>query len=366
MRHFHRFLSCLALFIFTALFIVSCNNAPSTTTSSGTASSDAAAQTLNIYNWSTYIAPESLEAFQKQFNVKIKYDTFESNDALYAKLKPGNPGYDVIFPADYMVKRMKDEGMLETLNLAKIPNLKNLDPKFANPAYDAGNQHSAAYQWGTLGIGYNSEKTKKTPDSWGAMFDSQYQGRVAWLDDVRYTLGAVLIYLGFDPNTTNPDEILKAKNTLIAKKGMISAFAPDTGQNLLNQGEVDLTFEYSGDIFQVMEENKALNYAIPKEGTIVWVDNMAIPKGAPHQDLANEFINFILEPKVGAQISNFIHYGSPNKTAVDQKLIAEADLKNPSIYPSPEVFKKLKVLKDVGENIKLYDAAWTEVKVGVS
>jgi spermidine/putrescine transport system substrate-binding protein len=362
MRHFRQIFSCIALCLATALLVISCNNAPpNTATSAGTAG-----QTLNIYNWSTYIAPEVLEAFQTQFNVKIKYDNFESNDALYAKLKPGNPGYDVIFPADYMVKRMSGEGMLTPLNLTKIPNLKHLDPKFANPNYDPGNKHSAAYQWGTLGIGYNSEKVKKAPDSWGTMFDSQYQGRVAWLDDVRYTLGAVLIYLGFDPNTTNPAEIVKAKETLVAKKNMISAFAPDTGQNLLNQGEVDLTFEYSGDIFQVMEENKTLKYSIPKEGTIVWVDNMAIPKDAPHKELAEEFINFILDPKIGAQISNFIHYGSPNKTAVDQKLIVETDLKNPSIYPPPEVFKKLQVLKDVGDKIKLYDQAWTEVKVGVS
>jgi spermidine/putrescine transport system substrate-binding protein len=365
MHHFRRLLGWVAVSIFTALLIISCSSSPDNKSANSGGAVGGAEQTLNIYNWSTYIAPEAIEEFQKKFNVKVKYDTFESNDALYAKLKPGNPGYDVIFPADYMVKRMKNEGMLETLDLAKIPNLKNLDPKFSNPVYDPGNKHSAAYQWGTLGIGYNTEKVKKTPDSWGTMFDSQYQGRVAWLDDVRYTLGTVLIYLGFDPNTTNPAEIAKAKDTLITQKKMISAFVPDTGQNLLNQGEVDLTFEYSGDIFQVMEENKALGYAIPKEGAIVWVDNMAIPKGAPHKELANEFINFVLEPKVGAQISNFIHYGSPNKAAVDQKLIVEADLKNPSIYPTPEVFKKLKVLKDVGENIKLYDAAWTEVKVGV-
>lgn len=321
-------------------------------------------QVLSIYNYSSYIAPEAIAQFEKENNVKIQYDTFENSDALYAKLKQGNPGYDVIFPADYMVRIMASENILEPLNLPNIPNQKNLDSNFTSQTFDPGNKYSLPYQWGTMGIGYNFKATKGEINSWAAMFDPKYTGKIAWQDDARYTFAAVLMYLGFDPNTTNPEEINKARDLLIKSNNIIAAFVPDTGQALLDQGEVNVTMEWSGDIFQVMKENPNLRYAIPKEGTIVFSDNMAIPKGAPHKELAEKFINFVLQPEVGAQISNFTHYGSPNKAAIVQGLIDPKDLTNPQIYPPAEVFGKMKFLQDVGKATALYDRAWTEVKAG--
>lgn len=321
-------------------------------------------QVLNIYNYATYIAPDAIAQFEKEHNVKIQYDTFENSDALYAKLKQGNPGYDVIFPADYMVKIMAGENIIEPLNVKNIPNIKNLDSRFINQTFDPGNKYSLPYQWGTMGIGYNLKATQGEINSWAAMFDPKYAGKIAWQDDARYTFAGVLIYLGFDPNTTNPEEINKARDLLIKNKNLVATFVPDTGQNLLAQGEVNLTMEWSGDIFQAMQENPNLRYAIPKEGTILFSDNMAIPKGAPHKELAEKFINFILQPEVGAKISNFIHFGSPNKAAIDQGLIDPKDLKNPQIYPPVEVFSKMKFLEDVGKATALYDRAWTEVKAG--
>jgi spermidine/putrescine transport system substrate-binding protein len=364
MYRLKRFGSYLLLFLITALLAVACSSStPTNTADSPSPAENSSEKVLNVYNWSTYIAPEALAQFQKANNVKIKYDTYDSNENLYAKLKPGNPGYDVVFPGDYMVRRMVSEDMLEKIDLSQVPNMKNLDPKFVNPSYDPGNLHSLPYQWGTMGIGYNIQKTGGEIDSWKAMFDPKYQGKVAWLDDVRYTMGVVLMYLGLDPNTKVAGEINKAKDFILQHKDMIKAFAPDTGQNLLDQGEVDLTFEWSGDIFQVMEENKKLRYAIPKEGTIIWTDNMVIPKGAPHKELAEQFINFVLDPKVGATISNFIHYGSPNLEARKTGLINAEDLKNPEIYPPAAVYEKLKYLEDVGQASTLYDDAWTELKV---
>jgi spermidine/putrescine transport system substrate-binding protein len=322
-------------------------------------------QVLNIYNYATYIAPKVIAQFEKENNVKIQYDTFEDSDALYAKLKQGNPGYDVIFPADYMVKIMAGENIIEPLNVNNIPNLKNLDRRFINQSFDPGNKYSFPYQWGTMGIGYNLKATQSEINSWAAMFDPKYTGKIAWQDNLRYTFAGVLMYLGFDPNTTNPVEINQARDLLIKSKNVISAFVPDTGQLLLDQGEVNVAMEWSGDIFQVMKENPNLRYAIPKEGTILFSDNMAIPKGAPHKELAEKFINFILQPEVGAQISNFTHYGSPNQAAIDKGLIDQKDLKNPQIYPPTEVFSKMKFLEDVGKATALYDRAWTEVKAGV-
>lgn len=321
---------------------------------------------LNIYNWDTYIAPEVLEEFQKKYQAKITYDTYGGMEELYAKIKSGNTKYDVIFPADYMVKIMIDEDLLAELNLEQIPNRKQVDPRFLDPAYDPGNRHSLPYQWGTLGIGYNLEVTGKEIDSWEAMFMPQYAGKIAWMDDARNTIGAVLLFLGKDPNTQNLAEINQARDFLIQNKETIAAFAPDTGQVLLNQGEVDLAFEWSGDIFQVMKENPDLRYAIPKEGSLIWTDNMAIPKQAPHHRLAEQFINFILEPRISAQISNFTQYGSPNQAARQSGLINPSDLNNPGIYPAAEVFPTLKYLEDVGNATDLYEAAWQAVKAEVS
>ena len=320
---------------------------------------------LSVYNWSTYIDPEVITKFEQEFDVKIKYDTYESNEDLYAKLKPGNPGYDVIFPSGDMVEIMIAEDLLEPLNLENIPNIKHIDPKFIDPPFDPDNKYSLPYQWGTMGLGYNIKATGGKIDSWTAAFDSKYKGRVALMEDVRATLGLVLIYLGYDPNTTNQEEIEKAKDYIIEHREAIAAFAPDTGQLLLDQGEVDIALEWSGDVFQVMEENPDLRYVIPKEGSIVWTDNMAIAKGAPNKELAERFINFILDPEIGAQVSNFIKYGTPNKTAKERGLIEPEDLQDLAIYPPPEVFKRLQYIKDVGEATVKYDEAWTEIKVGV-
>ncbi|MES1026319.1 spermidine/putrescine ABC transporter substrate-binding protein [Gloeocapsa sp. BRSZ] len=357
-----RFLSYMLLFFVALMLPIGCSGSNQTNVTDGSTPSNV----LSVYNWSTYIAPEVITQFEKEFNAKVKYDTYENNEALYAKIQPGNPGYDVAFPGDYMVEIMANEGLLEELNLESIPNKTHLDSTFISAPYDPENRYSLPYQWGTLGIGYNVTATNNQEiDSWAAMFEPKYAGRTAWLDEMRYTTGAVLMYLGFDPNTTNPAEIQQARDFLVKHKDAIAAFVPDTGQILLDQGEVDLTYEWSGDIFQVMEENDQIRYTIPKEGTIVWTDNMVILKNAPNKELAERFINFILEPEVGAKISNFIHYGSPNKTARDKGLINEADLKNPAIYPPPEVFAKLKYINDVGQATPLYDEAWNEVKVAV-
>lgn len=320
---------------------------------------------LSVYNYSTYIDPEVITEFEKKFNAKIKYDTYESNDDLYAKLKPGNPGYDVIFPSDYMVTIMGKEKIIEELNLANIPNIKNIDPKFLNTPFDPGNKYSVPYQWGTMGFGYNIKATGKELNSWADAFDPKYKGRVALMDELRTQVGGILIYLGYDPNTKNPDEIAKAKDFLIEHRDNIAAFAPDTGQMLLDQGQVDIAVEWSGDVFQVMEENPNIRYAIPKEGTIVWVDNTCIVKDAPHKELAEKFVNFLLEPEIGAKISNFIKFASPNQAAIAKGLITKEDLQNKSIYPSPETFKNMAFISDVGDATRIYDEAWTEIKVGI-
>lgn len=356
-----RLLVFLLLFLMSALLPVGCASFSPPGMQGG-----ANPQVLSVYNWSTYIDPEAIKDFEKKFGVKVEYDTYESNEDLLAKIRPGNPGYDIIVPTGDYIAIMASEGLLEPLNYDNIPNFKNVDDKFIDPPFDPGNQYSVPYQWGTMGLGYNIEKTGGELNSWEDIFDPRFAGRVSLIEDLRATLGAILIYLGYDPNTTNESEISEARNYLIKHQEVIAAFAPDTGQNLLDQGEVDIAVEWSGDIFQIMEENPNIRYTIPQEGSIVWTDNLAIPKDAPHKELAEKFINFILEPKVGAIISNYVKYGSPNQAAIAEGLIEEEDLENPAIYPPPQVFKKLKYVDDIGKATELYDDAWTELKVAMT
>jgi spermidine/putrescine transport system substrate-binding protein len=323
---------------------------------------------LNVYNWSTYIAPDMIPAFEKLYGVKVNYDLFSDNDELLAKIQPGNPGYDIIVPTDYMVTNMINQNLLETLDKSKLSNFKNIDPAFLNPPYDPNNDHCVPYQWGTVGLGYNKKALGKDIDSWDVMFNGEYSGRISWLTEARDVMGIALIYQGHDPNTTNPDEIASARDLLIKTKKDVKAFAPDTGQDLLNQGDVDIAFEYSGDIFQIMAGsdtspgNPDINYVIPKEGAILWTDNLCIPTGAPHPDLAHKFIDFILDAQNGADLSNYTAYGTPNIASLP--LITDDLRNNPGIYPSDEVKKHLFFIKSLGANDKLYDDAWTALGVG--
>lgn len=319
---------------------------------------------LNVYNWSTYIAEDTIPNFEQQFGVKVNYDVYESNEDLLAKIQPGNPGYDVIVPSDYMVEIMIAEGLLEPLNKENIPNLANVDERFLDPPYDPGNTYCVPYQWGTAGLGYDSSKIGEI-DSWDSVFNPEPGMRIGFLEDARGTIGAALIYLGYDVNTTDPNQIDEAKDLILSIKDQIVAFAPDNGQDLLNQGEVDIQYEYNGDILQIQEGNPNFQYIVPKEGGIIWTDNLCIPKGAPHKEMAETFINYILDPQVGADISNYTYFGTPNKAALEQGLIDPEARENPAIYPPEELMEKLWFLVDVGDDTLLYDDAWTEIKTAV-
>ena len=322
---------------------------------------------LNVYNFTTYIAEDTVSNFEKLYNVKVTYDTFESNDALFAKMQAGNPGYDVIVAGDFNVQQMVKAGLLEEINLKDLPNFtKNAAVNFKNPAYDPDNKHCVAYQWGTLGIAYNTKKVNKEITGWADVFAEGSKNKIALMNSTREQLGALLIMLGKDPNTTNRADLDAVKDFVLKHKDQIAAFHDDDGQTKLARGEVDIVFEWSGDIFQVMAENPDLRYVIPKEGSIIWTDNMCIPKGAKNKPLAEKFINYIYDAKVGASISNFVRYGTPNQAAIDQGLISSDDLKNPAIYPSADVMKRLYYLRDLGDAQAMYDEVLADIKAGVS
>jgi len=317
---------------------------------------------LNIYNWDTYIGKTTLDTFKQKTGIEVQYDLYASNEELFAKLKAGNPGYDVIVPTDYTLADMIAVNMVQALDHSKIPNIMNIDPdsKFSNPVYNPGLKYGLPYMWGTVGLGYRPSKTGPI-DSLAAIFDSdKYSGRIALLDDQRSVLGYALKFLGYTLNSTNPDEVTKARDLLIKQKKHIKTLAGDNGQDLLLAGEVDITMEYNGDIVQIMHEDKDIAYVVPKEGGIVWIDNIAIPTGAPHPDNAHAFINHVNDPEVNAELTNTIQYATPNAAA--RKLVNADDLKNPAIYPPAELLSKSESIAPVGDALRLYDEAWTAFK----
>jgi spermidine/putrescine transport system substrate-binding protein len=328
-------------------------------------------QNFNWFNWTTYEAEDTRPLFQELCGLATADETIMgSNEDLIAKLGLGNAGYDVITPTGTYIQQMAREGLLEPIDLSKIPNFANVSEFLKSPAYDPDNMYTVPYQWGTIGIGYNVEAVGKEITSWEDVWN--YEGNVAWLDDVRATFGIALTLLGFDPNTTNPDEIAAARDFLVDHGGNVRTIAVDDGQEKLVTGEADIVIEYSGDIYQKIaecDENPDLNcagkyaFVIPEEGSVVWVDNLAIPLDAPNPDLSMAFMDYILDPVVGASISNYTAYASPNQAAIDGALISEDLLANSVIYPSPEVSEKLFSVSDVGdEAARLYSEAWTEMR----
>ncbi|MBN1136065.1 MAG: spermidine/putrescine ABC transporter substrate-binding protein [Anaerolineae bacterium] len=350
----------VAVVVCGLLALAGCGATPAPAPSPTPALPSVADQALNIYNWDTYIDPAALTDFEQEFGVKIRYDLYESNEAMLATVEDGATDYDIVVPGDYMVEIMRAADLLAPLDKANIPNFGNLDAAFVSPAYDPGNRYCVPYQWGTMGIGYNVKATGRELSGWQDLFDPAFAGRVSLLADPRLTMGVVLLYLGYSPNTTSAFEIAQARDFLIERAAQIAEYAPDTGQDLLADGTVDIAFEWSGDIFQAMEGNPDLRYVIPQEGSIIWTDNLCILATAPHKEMAEKFINYVLEPKVGAAISNYIRFGSPNRAALP--LLNPEDRNDPAIYPPDQVRQRLFFLTDVGPAAtELYEAAWAEV-----
>lgn len=317
---------------------------------------------LNFYNWDTYIGETTLADFETATGIAAKMDLFADNDELFAKLKGGNPGYDVIVPTNDNLERMIKAGMVIELDHSKIPNMTNIDKAFQDAAFDPGRKFSLPYMWGTFGIGYRKSKVEGTVDSWKILLDSdQLAGRVSLLGDASNVIGATLKYLGYSFNSTNADELKKAEELLIKQKKNVKVFADDNGQDLLASGEVDACQEWNGDVLQVMKEDEDLAYAVPTEGSLLWQDTMAIPKGAPHPMNAHAFLNFILDPQVGKAIAETIQYATPNAAA--KALMDKSYTENPAIFPPPEVLAKCEPGLYLGEEAtKVRDEIWTRIQ----
>jgi putrescine transport system substrate-binding protein len=334
---------------------------------------------LNVYNWSDYIAPDTLAKFEKETGIKVTYDVFDSNEVLETKLVTGNTGYDVVVPSLTFLSRQIQAGVFMPLDKSKLPNLANMDPAIqANIAkLDAGNTHSVNYLWGTTGIGYNVKKIKEIfgdtapVDSWALVFDLAKLKAcgVYFLDTPSEIIPPVLKYLGEEPNSFDPAVIAKAEARLNELRPSITQFHSSEYINALANGDACVAVGWSGDIFQAATRAEEANngveiaYVIPKEGAPMWFDMMAIPKDAKHPQNAHAFINFILRPEIAAEISNYVAYASANKAALAN---IDAELKaNPGVYPTEEASKGLFSLAVLPPDVdRLFNRIWTGLKTG--
>ncbi len=315
-------------------------------------------QKLNVFVWPDYITEEIAQGFGEETGIQAVVTTYDSNESLLARLQAGATGYDVIMPSDYMASIMIQQGLLEPLDKANIPNLK-LVTRFRNAYFDPEMRHAVPYDWGTAGIAYDSAIYPNLPQTWAVFWDESYRGRTSMLDDMRETLGATLKLLGYSVNTRSLDQLEAAKQKLIEAKPLLKRFDSQAAEVLL-AGDAAIAHAWSGDAFRAATEKASIRYFVPKEGSTVFIDTICIPKGAPHKKVAEQFINYMLKPEVAAKFTNHAQYATTVDTA--REFVDSALRDNPIIYLPEETFDRLEWIKDLAEFLPNYDRAWTEVK----
>ena len=354
--------------------------APSAADSSSPAPASSA-RVLNLYIWSDYLAPSTLADFEKETGIKVNAAYYDSNETLETKLLAGSSGYDVVVPTASYFERQIKAGVYLTLDKSKLPNLKNMDPQLmARVAmHDPGNAHGVIYMWGTNGIGYNEKMVRQAMpdaplDSWRLVFDPAVASKVAKcgisvLDSPAEMMRAVLNYLGKDPNSQKPEDVAAVEATLLKIRPFIRNINSSEYIEALANGDLCVAVGYNGDVLQARdrahEANKGIDikYVVPREGSILWFDMLAIPKDAPHPQSAYAYINYIMEPKVIADISNFKRYANANLAS--QPFLLESVKDDPAIYPPPAVREKLAVqLADSPEQTRLITRMWEKFKTG--
>jgi len=318
---------------------------------------------VNVYNWGEFMDTDLNKEFERQYGIKVNYRTFETNEMMYSYLKQGGASYDVIFPSDYMIGQLIEEGMLEELDFSNIPNFSDIKPELRNPTYDLENKYSVPYMWGIVGLIYNSDEITETIDSWGALFDPKYAGQLLMFDNSRDAFGIALKYLGYSLNSENEDEIYEAFELLMQQKPLVQAYTMDQIFDKLGGGEALLGPYYAGDFFSMLEDNPALRFVIPKEGTNKFVDAMCIPKGAANKENAEKYINFMTSTDAALANVEVTWYSTPVMSAFE---LLDDEIRNNGIsYPSAEVLARTEQFINLSMSVRrLYADLWTQLVSG--
>ena len=318
--------------------------------------------TLHLYTWSDYIDPEVVAAFETSHRCRVKIDTFDSNETMYAKMLAGSSRYDVIFPSSYQIKLMAQRNMLLPLDKSKLPNVAaNFADAYKSVILNPEMTYNVPYAVTFTGLAYRKDKVTEPELSWSAIDNPAYKGRISLLNDFRETIGAALKSLGYSLNSTSPEELKKAGEVVVRWKKNIAKFDNEQYKTGIASGEFVLGHGYSGDIAQVMlEDPEKIGFAFPKEGFTAACDEMVIPKDAREVELAHAFINALYDPDTAAKNIQYICAAMPNKAALEK--LPEAYRKNPAILPSADILGRAEVLKDLGDANPLYSKIWDTIK----
>ena len=346
------------MFVFFVLFLIGCgskdpgskNQAPKV---------DEKPAVLNVFIWSDYLAPELVKEFEAKYNCKVQLSFFESNEQMITKVKGGGSAYDVLYPSSYAVTMLVRDEFLLPLDHSKIPNLKNIDSNYKNLIAEPEMEHSVPYMVSTTGIGFLSELGDLEP-TWAVLGRPELKGRITLLDDMREVIGAALKFNGFSLNSTNEDELAKARDTVIEWKRNAAKFESTQYHYGLASGEFKMVHGYGGDILQAQSENPDIRFMLPKEGFAFTCDQMVVPKNAPNPDLAHAWINFLHEPDVAARNTTEIMYLCPNSGSYEK--LDKALLDNPAVFPPAEVLARAEYISDLGEDLAKYVKVWDEIK----
>ena len=339
------------------------------------------AKVLNLYIWSDYLAPNTLADFEKQYGIKVHAAYFDTNETLETKLLAGNSGFDIVVPTASYFERQIKAGAFLSLDKSKLPNLQNMDAQLMGKVaqHDPGNAHGVIYMWGTNGIGYNEKMIKALMpdaplDSWRLIFDPAVAAKIAkcgisLLDSPAEMLRAVYSYLGKDPNSQNADDLLQAEAVLAKIRPYIRNFSSSEYIEALANGDLCVSVGYNGDVMQARDRAKEagkgieIKYMVPKEGSILWFDMLAVPKDAPDPDSAYAFLNYMMTPQVIADVSNFKRYANANSAS--QSMVLPAVKDDPGIYPPLDQRQKLAVqLADSPEQTRAITRVWQKFKTG--
>ena len=314
---------------------------------------------LRIYNWGEYIDEDIFEEFTRETGIKISYSTYASNEEMYARLSGGGSSYDLVIPTDYMIERMIREEMLEKIDFNNIPNFKYIDERFTNLSYDPSNEYSVPYKWGTNGILYNTEMVDRAVTSWDILWDEDYKGQIIMYNSMRDSFVPALIKLGFSINTRNLNELEQARDLLIAQKPLVYAYMGDTVRDAMINDEAALALIFSGDAVYCIEENPALAYAVPEEGSNIWFDSVVIPKGVRNKANAEAFINFLCRPDIALKNTLYTGFSTVNTEAL--KMVPQELMENPAYWPPDYIIARCEIFLDLGDFADEFDRAWTRV-----
>ena len=321
----------------------------------------AAQEVVNVYNWNNYMDESVFDIFEQETGIHVNKIYFVENEDMMISLRVSPGAYDLVFPSDYCVERLIAEDMLAEINHDNLPNLKNLDPRFLDTEFDPGNKYSIPFMWGTVGILYNKTMVDDPVDSWDILWNEKYADSIFMLDSLRDTMGVALKALGYSMNSRNVAEIKAAADSLIAQKPLVKAYFVDETLDKMVEGDAALALMYSGDSLNAMLLNEDLDYAVPMEGSNVWIDSMVIPATAKNKENAEKLIDFLCRPDIARMNCEYIWYASPNAAAIE--LMGEDYTENVTINPPQEVLDRCEFFHDIPDNyLKVYTSFWSNVK----